>query len=68
MSDFNKPAFPTPSSLHGKPFNGLTKLELFTGFAMVGLIASGYPASSLSAKKAIEHAKEVLNQLEEETE
>lgn len=43
MEEFHKnvgdqPAFPTMSSLHGQPYNGLTKREYFAGQAMAALI------------------------------
>jgi hypothetical protein len=68
MSDrFHTTAFPAPSSVHGKPFNGLTKLEWFTGMALVGLLACGTGSRNAAwlTMESIEQAKDTLNKLEE---
>jgi hypothetical protein len=73
----NKSAFPVADTVANgeryEPLNtGLTKLEYFAGIAMQGMLSNGYEfrnyigEKELVAKLAIEHAKELLKQLEEE--
>lgn len=70
MNNADKPAFPTVKGEHdcqwkAGDIHGLTKREYFAAMAMHGIISAGkILGSDAIAETAIEHADELLKQLD----